>query len=101
MELGVDVVEEYRKKGFATEIIKALIEKAHDICVGASVIARLDKTNEASRGLVEKCGGIYAGCDDSQFAKALKKGKTGADYSDNEREVIESGTDSVLIYRLP
>lgn len=108
VELGYDVVEEYRNLGYATELTKALIEKVHDLFPKAKISVKMRKDNEPSKRVAEKCGGVFAGYEDTIVSRTTKKtlancdGESAEDEKKREelQKVIEEGKNGVLVYFL-
>lgn len=108
VELGYDVVEGYRNLGYATEIAKSLMEKVHDLFPEAKILVKMRKDNEASKRVAEKCGGVFAGYEDTIVSKTTKKalancdGESARDEKKREelQRVIEKGKNGVLVYSL-
>ena len=71
IELGLDVVEECRSQGIATELLKGMLKTVHDVFPGKSVKACTNVENTACRRMIEKCGGIHSGREPSPQANAL------------------------------
>ena len=111
IELGCDVVKEYRNQGLATELTMGMILTAESLFSAKSIIIKTSKENEASKRVAEKCGGVLIGTEPSWFAQGLERlmkslGET--DYPDEAwakekeeaLEIIESGKDGVYIYKI-
>ena len=56
VELGYDVVNEYRGQGIGTDVVKALIVVAHSVFPDKRILIRVRKDNAASQRVAEKCG---------------------------------------------
>ena len=61
VELGYMIVDEFRRKGYATEAVKALVEYAFKQAGQEYLTALIDCENPASRRVVEKLGFNYCG----------------------------------------
>jgi predicted acetyltransferase len=55
--IGYSVHPDYRKRGFATQMLQFGIEKARALGLGKLLIT-CDKSNVASARVIEKCGGV-------------------------------------------
>ncbi len=77
---------------------------------GVKIIIRIDKDNDASRRVAEKCGGILVGYEDSYASTVFdimkeryeKKGlvfENDSEY-DDIRNLMKEGKESVCIYEL-
>ena len=56
--IGYVVVPEYRRRGYATEILTQGLEIARSLGL-TRVLVTCDEDNLASRRTIEKCGGVY------------------------------------------
>jgi predicted acetyltransferase len=56
--IGYVVVPEYRRRGYATEILTQGLEIARSLGL-TRVLVTCDEDNVASRRTIEKCGGVY------------------------------------------
>lgn len=103
VELGYDVVNEYRNQGIATEIVIALVAEAHRLFNESKVVIRVNNDNDASKRVVEKCGGKFYKSDDGILCKTISKlaESTGREIDPSIREAGENGKDSVSIYEMP
>jgi RimJ/RimL family protein N-acetyltransferase len=61
VEIGYSVVPEARGRGFATEIVQALAERALSLQAVRMVIAHTLASNTTSQGVLKRCGFIAAG----------------------------------------
>ena len=111
IELGFDVLEQHRRKGIGTELLNALVMVTHRLFPEAEVIVRTDQENIACQKLMEKCGGIYVGREDSLFSRLMEVSveRLDEEYPASEswkkqREenmrLIEEGKGSVCVYRM-
>ena len=108
VELGYDVVEEYRNQGFATEIVEGLRSETRRIRPDAEIIIRINKDNEASKRVAEKCGGKFKRYEDSvvsrMLASEIKEKSNNKEMNEirlKMAELVESGKDAVCVYELP
>ncbi len=101
IELGLDVVEEYRRSGIGYEILCAVLDKSHMMFPGIPVVTKMNRDNGASKGLVEKCGGSFLRYEDSQFSKALHADGDDEGKGEDIKKVIEDGKNSMLVYLMP
>lgn len=106
IELGYDVAEEYRNRGFATELLRALTVWVHEEFPGIPVRVRIRSDNAASRRVVEKCGGRLSGNEDSVIVKEILQilketnVKLTEPGMENIMKRIEEGKDQVLVYEV-
>ncbi|MCR5402218.1 MAG: GNAT family N-acetyltransferase [Butyrivibrio sp.] len=101
--MGFDVVEEYRNRGYATEIVTALIEQVHDLLPASKILVKMRKDNDASRRVAEKCKGIFTGYEDSIVSKTTRKVLANCEDEKKREElqaVIEKGRNGVLVYAM-
>ncbi len=101
VELGYDVVEEYRNRGFATEIVKGLVMTVHDLDLRKRIIIRTDIENEASKKVAEKCGAKIIEYEDPFVSRMLSK--TLDSYKDSKKyndvkQYVEKNKSSVCVY---
>ncbi|NLX14196.1 MAG: GNAT family N-acetyltransferase [Phycisphaerales bacterium] len=61
VEIGYSVLPEYRSRGYATEIVHALVQRAFAIVEITAVIAHTQANNLASIKVLEHCGFKLAG----------------------------------------
>jgi RimJ/RimL family protein N-acetyltransferase len=61
VEIGYSVLPEWRRMGFATEMVQALLERAFDHARVTKVIAHTTESNPASVGVLLRCGFLAAG----------------------------------------
>lgn len=105
IELGYDVADEYRNQGYATEIVRSLLDVCHNSFSGIKVVIRIDRDNMASRRVAEKCGGVMVEEEDSFAARALRIFKNelrGIDIQGKDiNEVIKQGEKAVCVYEMP
>lgn len=109
VELGYDVVAEYRGQGMGTAIVKELAALAHETFPEKQINIRIRKDNTASRRVAEKCGGKLTGTVDSPtsvyFRQLLEK--LGGDPEFKRRfdpaslqNLVERGRDAIVIYEI-
>ncbi len=103
VELGYDVVAEYRNQGIATELVRALIVESHSLFNESKVVIRVNNDNEASKKVAEKCGGKFFRNDDSPLYKAISElAETLGEKADPSiREAVENDKDTVILYEMP
>ena len=58
--IGCALAVDYRGKGYGTEAIKKLINKANVMGINEKLVT-IEKYNYASKKMVEKCGGVLVG----------------------------------------
>ena len=101
VELGYDVVEEYRNRGFATEIVKGLVMTVHDLNPGKRIIIRMDDENAASKRVAEKCGAKIIEYEDTFVSRMLSKSmdlyKDSKKYND-VKQYVEKNKSYVCVY---
>ena len=56
VEIGYSVVPEWRRRGYATELVQALIKRAFDDMGVRRILAETDIENVASLGVLDRCG---------------------------------------------
>jgi len=61
VEIGYSVLPEWRRVGYAVEIVQALSERAFSHARVAKVVAHTMETNAASIGVLVRCGFLAAG----------------------------------------
>lgn len=103
LELGYDVVKEYRGRGIGSKIVAALIEIAHATFPEREIYIKVRENNMSSRRVAEKCGGELVGFVDAPEVETLQNI---IDKSDNPssitkaKEIIEQGKNSVYVYKI-
>ena len=103
LELGYDVVKEYRGRGIGSKIVSILIEIAHATFLEREIFIKVRENNMASRRVAEKCGGVLIGFADAPEVETLQNI---IDKSDNPlnvakaNEIIEQGKNSVYVYKV-
>lgn len=103
VELGYDVVAEYRNPGIATELVRAFIVESHSLFNESKVVIRVNNDNEASKRVAEKCGGKFYRNDDFPLYKAISElAETLGEKADPSiREAVENDKDTVILYEMP
>ena len=115
VELGYDVVKEYRGLGIGTKLLGDLTALAHTTFPGKDVLVRIRSSNAASQRVAEKCGGQFLKTEPTPEAAIMQKELekydhgTGCEHSKGLTEqdiifmksVIEQGKNGVRIYKLP
>ena len=111
LELGYDVVEEFRNLGYATEIVSGLLSEIHRIFPNTEAIIRTDRENTASKNVAKKCGGVLIRNEDSFASRLFQDIKEKYDHVGDDFEsvngradmmsLIEQGRESVCVYKLP
>ena len=56
VEIGYSVVPEWRRHGYATELVQALVQRAFDEPCVRRILAEAEVANVASIGVLERCG---------------------------------------------
>jgi ribosomal-protein-alanine N-acetyltransferase len=56
VEIGYSVVPEWRRHGFATELVQALVQRAFDVPDVRRILAEAEVDNIASIGVLGRCG---------------------------------------------
>ena len=109
VELGLDVVEDYRHQGIGTELLTGLIETAHRSFPRATLKVRTRKKNTTAQKMIEKCGGKLVrkeeGAEVSAIRRTVKMMDAAGDkidgWPDKKQlclELIEKGKDGVFVY---
>ena len=107
IEFGYDVVDGYRNRGIAPEIVKGLLVEVHCLFPETVVIIRVGKDNMSSRHVAEKCGGKLVGNEDSIVGRLIERyadsaqSRAGYLMSDDLIAALERGKDFVCIYEMP
>jgi RimJ/RimL family protein N-acetyltransferase len=70
VEIGYSVLPEWRRMGYASEIVQALLERAFCYAQVTKVIAHTTESNPASIGVLLRCGFLAAGA--GQEAETLR-----------------------------
>lgn len=71
LELGYDVVAEYRNRGIATELVNGMLVTAFSVFAGKPALIKTKSSNQACRRVAEKCGGEFKGYEETPAAKAI------------------------------
>jgi predicted acetyltransferase len=71
--IGYAVVPEFRGRGYATEILRRSLEIARDQLGIRNALLTCDEDNEASRRIIEKCGGVLENIVDGPDLRAPKR----------------------------
>ena len=74
IEIGYEIIESKRKKGYATEAIDALIDWAFTQPEVKYILAKCDPENIPSQNLLKKLGFGFAGLEDSMKIYGIQKG---------------------------
>lgn len=61
VEIGYSVLPEWRRRGYASEMVQALLERAFSHAQVTKVIAHTAESNPASIGVLLRCGFLAAG----------------------------------------
>ena len=67
VELGLNVVKEYRNQGLGTELVQALIAETQTILNAGCIRIKTKANNTSCRRMIEKCGGILSGFERQYF----------------------------------
>ena len=104
LEIGYDVKEEFRNRGVATELLKALLKEIRMIDPYTTVQIKTNADNKASRKVAEACGGVMTKFEDTCFVRAIKSLRniesTGEE-DEETRKLVEQGTNAVCVYVMP
>lgn len=73
IEIGYEIIESKRKKGYATEAIDALIDWAFTQPKAKYILAKCDPENIPSQNLLKKLGFGFAGLEDSMKIYGIQK----------------------------
>src|SRR5579871_1046937 len=71
--IGYVVVPEFRRRGYATEILRQALQIARDRCGIARVLVTCDDGNEGSRRTIEKNGGALENVITTPSAARLRR----------------------------
>lgn len=101
IEIGVDIVPEYQHQGRGTTLTSLLMRYCREHYPDRDVRMRARKDNTASLRMIEKCGGVFIGEEDTPGTAMLEKlvelmPETRDDYT----EAIASGRNGVRVYRM-
>jgi predicted acetyltransferase len=70
--IGYGVVPEFRRRGYATEILRQAIEVAHQEGVDR-VLVICDENNVGSATVIERCGGVLEGRATSDEGRVIRR----------------------------
>lgn len=108
IELGFDVVKEYRNQGFGTELLKSLIERANLLFPRAKLKAKTRKNNTICQKLLEENGGILIRKEDAPevmfyrtVIRLINKKYDGDELENLKQDcidLIEKGKNSIYVY---
>ncbi len=108
ISIGFDVNEDKRNQGFGAELAAGLVQKAHSMYPGAEVCIKMKKGNAASMRVAEKCGGVFAGYEDTPVTKLLEAAASGVDDSGRRMRlkqdlmgVMQQGKNGICVYKMP
>jgi RimJ/RimL family protein N-acetyltransferase len=76
VEVGYSVLPEWRRMGFAVEIVRALLEHAFGDARVTKVIAHTSESNPASIGVLLRCGFAAAGAGEESGTLRFERGRT-------------------------
>ncbi|HXF74369.1 MAG TPA: GNAT family protein [Actinomycetota bacterium] len=80
VEIGYSIVPTYRRRGFATELVRALVDRALSTAGVARVVAHTTPANVGSVKVLERCGFRHVGPGDEpgsvRYAVARRGGPT-------------------------
>ena len=74
IEIGYEIIQSKRKKGYATEAINALIDWAFTQPEAKYILAKCDPENIPSQNLLKKLGFGFAGVEDKMNIYGIQKG---------------------------
>lgn len=81
-EIGIDIVQEFRRKGFAYSAVQVFLKSARNLFVSDKFLVRIYSDNEASLKLFQKLGAFEIGREPSEYQVFLNelKEKLGDEY---------------------
>lgn len=77
VEIGFSVAQEWRRRGFATEIVMALVKRAIESRRVRTVRAHTRSDNDASIRVLQKCGFVPVPSDDPELLLFEHRSETG------------------------
>ena len=111
VDIGYDVLEEYRGRGGGTKLAADLVTLAHQYFPKKKVFIRTRAYNKASQRVAEKCGGTLIGKEPTPEVKITmemleKYGESGnkslsLDEIANMKDIIEQGREGVFVFQMP
>jgi RimJ/RimL family protein N-acetyltransferase len=78
VEIGFSVLPGWQKRGYATEMARALIENAFSESKVEQVVAHTTEDNTASRRVLEKSGFVMTGTDNGQLRYEVRQRPAGS-----------------------
>lgn len=78
VEIGYSVLPEWQRRGYASEIVKTLIENAFSVSGVTRVIAHTTKENPASIAVLLRCGFLNAGPGQEPGTIRFERSRSGA-----------------------
>ena len=81
-EIGIDIVQEFRRKGFAYSAVQIFLKSVRNLFVSDKFLVRIYSDNEASLKLFQKLGAFEIGREPSEYQVFLNelKEKLGDEY---------------------
>ena len=105
VELGYDLAANYRGKGLGALIVGELIQFAHEQFPDKEIVVKVRATNTASLRVIEKCGGILIGTEDTpeavlfrQFINSDNAKLIEEPQAEVYRAAIERGRNGIRVY---
>ena len=115
VELGYDVMKEYRGRGIGTKLLGDLTALAHMTFPDKDALVRIRTNNIASQRVAEKCGGKFLKTEPTPEAVAMQRElerynhRAECEHSTvlteqdiiSMKSIVERGREGVRIYKLP
>jgi ribosomal-protein-alanine N-acetyltransferase len=76
VEIGYSMLPEWRRMGYASEVVRALLERAFSHARVTKVIAHTAESNPASSGVLLRCGFVAAGAGEEADTLRFEHGRT-------------------------
>ena len=111
IEIGFDVVKEYRNQGIGTELIFGMLKEERSVFCEKKILIKTEINNIACRRVIEKCGGVFCGYEPTMVAKAIESLMKSIETEEldtqewrrkkeENAQFLEENKESVCIYRL-
>ena len=108
VEIGYDVVKEYRRQGIGKTLAADLVSIAHRTFPDKEVLISVREENIPSWHIAERCGGVLIRREPTPEAaitqRMLEEYGTGNAFSEEElagmRDLVEQGKEGIRVYRM-